>query len=103
MRKANLGQNIIDKVLSQIENTWRRATNPGFRMELGWVKGHSGVEGNEKVDLEAKEAARGRSSQARSLPIYLTKEDLPRSVAAQKQVYDATLLDRWRKEWTASP
>ena len=65
--KVKPGQNIIDKIISQVENTWRQAGNPGFQLELGWVKGHSRVEGNERVDREAKEATKGRSSQTHSL------------------------------------
>ena len=34
-------------------------------MEIGWVRGHNGTEGNEKVDGEAKEAAKGCTSTAR--------------------------------------
>ena len=60
--KPKPGQNIIYEVISQVEYIWWRATNPAFRLEIGWVKGHSGVKGNKRVDMEAKEASWGRTS-----------------------------------------
>ena len=43
---------------------------------------HSGVEGNEKVDGEAKDAAKGRTSQEHNLPSFLTTGKLPVSMSA---------------------
>ena len=48
-------QGIIDEILAQIDNIWWRARHPAFQLEISWVKGHSRVEGNEKVDGEAKD------------------------------------------------
>jgi ribonuclease HI len=36
-----------------------------------WVKGHAEIDGNEKVDTEAKKAAGGKTSKARNLPEFL--------------------------------
>ena len=58
-RKPKLAQSIIDQILSQVETVWQRASDPTFQLEIGWVKGYSRIEGNEKVDAEAKEAAKG--------------------------------------------
>ena len=102
-RKPKPGQHIIDEVISQVECVWWRATNPAFRLEIGWVKGHSGVEGNERVDMEAKEASRGSTSRTRRLPAFLMDGALLRSLTAQFQAFDASLQDRWRGEWLASP
>ena len=97
-RKPKPGQNIIDEVISQVEYVWQRATNPAFRLEIGWVKGHSGVEGNERVDMEAKEASRGRTSRAQHLPAFLINGALLRSLTAQRQAFNTSLQDRWRGE-----
>ena len=72
-------------------------------MEIGWVKGHSGIEGNQKVNTEAKEVAKGQSSQAHSLPDFLIGGDLPMSISVQCQAFEAAMLERWRKEWVDSP
>ena len=72
-------------------------------MEIGWVRGHNGTEGNEKVDGKAKDAAKGRTSTARNLPSFLTDEILPLSLSATKQASNALLHGMWRSEWATSP
>ena len=42
------------------------------------------MEGNEKVDSEAKEAAKGHTSTACNLPSFLTDEALPLSSSSTK-------------------
>ena len=70
---------------------------------IEWVRGHSGTEGNEKVDAEAKLAAKGRSSRARCLPDFLSMGVLPKSISVRRQEYDARLKDTWAQAWAASP
>ena len=70
---------------------------------IEWVRGHSGTEGNEKVDAEAKLAAKGRSSRACCLPDFLSMGVLPKSISARRQEYDARLKDTWAQAWAASP
>ena len=82
--KPKPAQSIIDQILSQVETVWQRASDPTFRLEIGWVKGHSRIEGNEKVNAEAKEVAKGQSSRACSLPDFLTGGDLPMSISVQR-------------------
>ena len=87
----------------QVENIWKWARHPAFRLEIGWVKGHSGVEGNEKADEEAKEAENGRMSQACNLPSFLTEGKLPKSISVQRQAFNVVMMERWKMEWKGSP
>jgi hypothetical protein len=61
------------------------------------------VRGNEEVDVEARKAAEGNSSQASELPTYLNKNPLPCSIAAARQFFRLDLQALWRVRWTASP
>ena len=61
------------------------------------MTGHSGIEGNEKVDTEAKEAAKGQSSRACSLPDFLAGGDLQMGISAQHQAFEAAILERWER------
>jgi ribonuclease HI len=101
-RKPKPAQYLINKIRRQTKAIWRRAEHPAFQLEIAWVKGHNEVEGNERVDREAKKAARGESSQARNLPSHLTTNPLPVSSTAMKQSYDAKLAAEWKEIWKAS-
>ena len=103
IRKPSPAQAIIDEIIAQMERNWAGASNPAYTLDITWVRGHSGVEGNERVDREAKEAAKGRSSQKRNLPKFLTKAPLPKSISAQRQEFNAGLIRRWKLEWEKSP
>ena len=46
---------------------------PGHKLTLRWSPGHKGTERNERADKEAKEAAKGRTSRAASLPKFLRR------------------------------
>ncbi|THU99558.1 hypothetical protein K435DRAFT_565761, partial [Dendrothele bispora CBS 962.96] len=39
-----------------------RERHPFLKLRICWVPGHTGVDGNERADVEAKMAATGRSS-----------------------------------------
>jgi len=82
---------------------WGQAHDPAFRLEIGWVRGHNGTEGNERVDGEAKEAAKGRTSLACNLPCFLATGALPLSTAAARQASNSLMHALWRKEWAGSP
>lgn len=71
------------------------------KFTLRWISAHSGVEGNERVDEEAKKAAEGQSSPPHTLPPIL-RQPLPWSVSAIKQKHMDTLNKRWRNEWKSS-
>ena len=87
-------QAVIDKIIVQMERNWAGASNPAYTLNVTWVWGHSRVEGNERVDHEAKEAAKGHSSQKRNLLEFLTKALLPKSISVQWQ----ELTQSWYKD-----
>ncbi|KII85402.1 hypothetical protein PLICRDRAFT_83878, partial [Plicaturopsis crispa FD-325 SS-3] len=76
-----------------------------YRLDIRWISGHTGVEGNEIVDEEAKRAAQGESSRANLLPPHLRPPsgEIPVSTSALKQDFAAKLAERWRADWEASP
>ena len=102
-RTSGPAQSIIDEALAQIERNWVASRHPAYRLEITWVKGHNGVEGNKKADAEAKLAAKGRTSWRCNLPAFLTEFDLPQSIAARRQAYNEVLDKTWGQEWVASP
>jgi hypothetical protein len=63
--------------------------------------GHEGIEGNELVDIEAKEAAKGRTLDTKHLPPYLRKPLLINPTAA-KAAHNAALKSEWQNEWRNS-
>ena len=64
---------------------------------LCWISGHSGVEGNEKVDEEARLASTGpeHNSAAHLLPDPLNKGPLPLSVSVALQSQCETTKKHW--------
>jgi len=62
IRKPKIAQYIIDKFLQQAERKWKCADKTTYSLEMTWVKGHAKIEGNERVDAEAKKAARGKQA-----------------------------------------
>ena len=69
-------QYLIDEIIHQVDNIWRRATHPSSRLEILWVKGHGDSTGNERVDQEAKKASKGATSKESLLPCFLTECEL---------------------------
>jgi ribonuclease HI len=70
-------------------------------LQIHWVPGHLDFEPNEHADEEAKKAALGDSSNAKSLPAFLQK-CLPLSVSALHQAHCARLMKAWKQRWKAS-
>jgi ribonuclease HI len=73
-----------------------------YALTLRWTAGHVGIAGNELVDSEAKKAAKGQSSDPKSLPNMLRRK-LKISPAAMKQNHSAQGIEKWKKKWAASP
>ena len=68
-----------------------------------WTPGHEDIEGNERADEAAKEAATGQSSHPKNLPVFLRRTPLPVSVSATRQFLKKKMKNDWNLEWSSSP
>ena len=91
--KPSSVQYIIDEAIPQIGKIWSEVNDPAIWLEIAWVRGHSGKEGNKKVDVAAKEVARGKSSQVHNLPKFLAGRVLPKSIATQRQKHAEKIME----------
>ena len=68
--KMTTAQYLIENFLTLTDrsNITNNANPNSKRFKLAWISGHSGVQGNKKVDEEAKRAAQGNSSPQHILP-----------------------------------
>ena len=78
--KPNPGPQYIDEILCLAIGAWHWAMPGNYSLELAWVKGHNGSEGNKWADLEVKAATGGSSSPVRELPDFLSPRAHPSSV-----------------------
>jgi len=103
LHKPKPAQSIIDGVLLQAEEIWKQLAWPSYRLEVAWVRGHNGTQGNEMANQEAKEAAWGGVQEGASHPPFLIGLPLPLSIFTLHQAFSADLADRWKALWKALP
>ncbi|KAF5335307.1 hypothetical protein D9611_011657 [Ephemerocybe angulata] len=72
-----------------------------IKFTLKWISAHSDVKRNEKVDEEAKKAARGTTTFALGLPPML-RPGLPRSISTLKEETRNEARKRWTELWRES-
>ena len=99
LTKPSPGHYIFDAIHANVASL--RKKHPGIKVTIKWVPGHSGVEGNEHADEEAKKAITEGSSNTRDLPTILRKT-LPRSKSAAKWTHNEKLKRLAQKNWQKS-
>ena len=75
--------------------------SPRYALKFRWMAGHSGIEGNEEVDEEAKKVVEGMTSGMKNLPLLL-KKWIKINKSAMKQHKKVKLKLRWQHEWAIS-
>ena len=93
------GHHIFDALYEGIEALKKK--HSGIRLQVKWVPGHKGVDGNERADEQAKKAITEGSSGRSELPRHL-KKMLPYSKSALKWAYNEKLKHRVQKTWQKS-
>jgi len=79
-RRATPGQHLVEAFHKQVIVMWSK--HPGIKIRLRWTPGHEGIQGNKRVDKEAKRVAKGESSEHCRLPMMCRGELLASWLAA---------------------
>ena len=82
------GQSIIRNILDQIDEV-----GPRQQLNIVWIPGHQGVEGNERADKEAKTAAQS--------PEVSQRTRYPPQKSCSAQDIKAKAKVQWQKTWEA--
>ena len=72
------------------------------KVKYVWTPGHEDIDGNERADKAAKDAASGPSSRTKDLPVFLRCKPLPVSISAVKQFQKRAMKKQWQTEWKTS-
>jgi hypothetical protein len=101
LKLTDPGHHLAAEVLRIAKHLRNRNGNANYSLTIRWTAGHVGIEGNEKADKEAKQAADGFSSDKKDLPRYV-RNKIKQSVSALRQANNKENNEAWKKEWQAS-
>jgi ribonuclease HI len=93
----NPGHHLIREALriaSKIGKERKKGGKNKHTLTIRWTAGHERIEGNELADREAKEVAKGHTSDTKLLPRYLRKPILTNSFAVKK-AHNESLAKEW--------
>jgi len=86
------------RIANQVQKQKRKGN---YKLTIRWTAGHEGIEGNEDIDRKAKRAAKGKTSDKKTLPFYLRKRLLI-NPAAVKWAHHKRQMKMWKEGWKAS-
>lgn len=96
------GQYITDVILETAACIKKTKSSVSYSLKFRWTAGHVGIDGNEEVNVEAKKAAEGVTSDKKVL-LLLLRKPLKQNKSALKQDKRSRLKTHWVQEWRVSP
>ena len=88
-------------IANTIDKAKKKNMKNRMMLTIHWTVGHEGIVGNELVDIEAKEAAKGHTLNTKHLPCYLRKPLLI-NLSAVKKAHSNELKKEWKEDWRNS-
>lgn len=99
--KPTAGHHLMDLFHRKLERLQQR--RPALKLTNYWIPSHSGCQGNEMADDEAKKAAQGETSANEELPRELQYDQpLPYSKSAIKQIFNRKFREQAQKHFENS-
>ena len=96
------GSHIITQVNEISNELARQHRNRDQVFTIRWIPAHGTSRGNRRADLEAKRAAKGRTTPSTDLPPQIEQAKLPISTKALKDTHLKSLHEEAAKRWNQS-